>query len=73
MKKNKLYLEVNTSSLRRGLDENMPNYDVLKLYSGEYYTVGSDSHFAYELYSDINKIYLPNKQQIYFKERKIIL
>jgi len=73
MKKNKLYLEVNTSSLRRGLDENMPNYDVLKLYDGEYYTTGSDSHFAYELYSDIDKIVLPDKQQVYYKQRGMVL
>ena len=73
MAKNNLCLEINTSSLRRGLNENMPNYDVLKLYDGEYYTAGSDSHFADELYSDIDKINLPDKQQIYFKERKIIL
>lgn len=73
MQKNNLYLEINTSPLRKGLDENMPNYDILSLYNGAYYTTGSDAHSADELYSDIAKINLPNCQQVYFKERKLIL
>lgn len=73
MEKNNLLLEINTSSLRRGLNECMPNDDILKLYNGKYYTTGSDAHFAHELYNDIEKISIPDKYQVYFKDRKMIL
>lgn len=73
MEKNNLCLEINTSSIRRRLKENMPGDDILKLYDGKYYTTGSDAHSANEMYNDIEKINIPDKYQVYFKERKLIL
>lgn len=73
IEKNNLVIEINTSSLRKGLSENMPNDDILKLYNGKYYTTGSDAHSAGELYNDIEKMSIPDKNQVYFKDRKMIL
>jgi histidinol-phosphatase (PHP family) len=47
MIKNNICMELNTSSLRRGMDEPMPGRDILSIYKscgGRYVTVGSDAH-----------------------------
>jgi len=56
MVENDLALEINTSSLRKGLDEPMPGEALLRHYAaqgGRYVTLGSDAHSAQELYRDI--------------------
>lgn len=52
---NNIILEINTSSLRKGLSKTMPELDILKLYranGGKYVTIGSDAHIASELAAD---------------------
>ena len=56
MAKNKLLLEVNTSSLRCGLTEPLPGEALLRQYiagGGKYVTLGSDAHRAEDLYTGI--------------------
>jgi histidinol-phosphatase (PHP family) len=56
MIKNNLTLELNTSSLRRGMDETMPGDALLRQYiaqGGQYVTLGSDAHKATVLYRDV--------------------
>jgi histidinol-phosphatase (PHP family) len=51
-----LVLEVNTSSLRRGLAEPLPGEALLRQYmahGGQYFTIGSDAHRASDLYADV--------------------
>lgn len=57
MVRNGIVPEVNTSSLRKGLDTAMPDERFLQIYAacgGKYYTTGSDAHFACDLYADID-------------------
>lgn len=52
MVKNNISLEINTSSLRKGLSETMPCGELLKVYEkvgGRNITIGSDAHSAEEL------------------------
>lgn len=52
MIKNGIYMEINTSTLRKGLPESMPGKGILEIYratGGKYATVGSDAHAACEL------------------------
>lgn len=56
MLKNNLALEINTSSLRKGLEDTLPGEDLLLRYvacGGHYVTLGSDAHQADELYADV--------------------
>lgn len=49
---NGIIIEINTSSLRRGVDETMPGPALLELYSsegGKYSVIGSDAHCAEDL------------------------
>jgi histidinol-phosphatase (PHP family) len=51
-------LEVNTSGLRQGLGQTLPNTDLIKFYKelgGELITVGSDAHHARDLGADIKE------------------
>jgi histidinol-phosphatase (PHP family) len=53
-------LEVNTSGLRKKINQPAPPYDLLKLYretGGELITVGSDAHNTSDIYSGIPHIY----------------
>jgi len=55
MIENDISLEINTSSLRKGLSVSMPDDDFLKLYKsvgGKYITYGSDSHITDDLAAD---------------------
>jgi len=50
-------LEINTSTLRRGLNESMPGSKILALYSelgGKKVTIGSDAHRIQDIASDFN-------------------
>lgn len=52
MVKNDIALEINTSSLRKGLSETMPGRDLLKIYEdagGIKVTIGGDTHLADDL------------------------
>ena len=47
MVRNHICMEINTSTLRKGMDETMPGPDILSVYKscgGKYVTVGSDAH-----------------------------
>ena len=51
-------LEVNTSGLRQGLGQTLPNTDLIKFYKelgGEMITIGSDAHHARNLGADIRE------------------
>ena len=79
MVRNGIILEVNTSSLRAGLDEAMPNADMLEIYKkcgGRYFTMGSDSHMAKDLYTFVDeakKIALGlGLEEVYFEGRKML-
>ncbi|MCL1859505.1 MAG: histidinol-phosphatase HisJ family protein [Oscillospiraceae bacterium] len=53
-------LEVNTSGLRKKINQASPPYDLLKLYKetgGELLTIGSDAHNATDIFSGIPYIY----------------
>ncbi len=55
MKKNNIVMEINTSSLRKGLSTSLPDIDLLELYKnngGKYVTVGSDAHNVVDLAAD---------------------
>ena len=56
MRKRGLVLEINTSSLRKGCREAMPGEALLRRYKangGEYVTLGSDAHYAEDIYADV--------------------
>jgi len=55
MVKKNICLEINTSSLRKGVPESMPDKEILSVYKscgGKYITIGSDAHSAGELAAD---------------------
>ncbi len=78
MAKNNIVLEINTSSLRRGLIESTPGAGILDLYissGGNKITAGSDSHNKNDIGSDFQYIegLIQNKPFIkigYFEKRK---
>ncbi len=58
MIKNKKALEINTSGLRQSIAKTMPDENIIKRYrelGGEYITIGSDSHNAYDVGEGIEK------------------
>lgn len=78
MLKNNIVLEINTSSIRKGLDEPMPGLTFLKLYSkcgGKYVTIGSDSHTEEELGEGIayarELMSKADLRQVVFRKRKL--
>lgn len=74
-----IILEINTSSLRKGLTETMPGKEMLSLYQragGRFVTIGSDAHTAGDLSADneagkqlIRELGLT---EVIFKERRRI-
>lgn len=53
-------LEINTSTIRKGLGFSMPDEEIISLYKdcgGKYITVGSDSHTANDVGADIDYAY----------------
>lgn len=74
-----IILEINTSSLRKGIDESMLGKELLQLYikcGGEYVTVGSDAHDIKDLGADFEKadnlIKELGLKQVIFKQRKMV-
>lgn len=58
--KNGKAIELNVSTLRRGLDFTMPGEDILAIYKslgGKYITVGSDAHFTKDVGANIEDGY----------------
>ena len=50
-----MVIEINTSSLRKGLDETMPGRELLEIYKdcgGRYVTIGSDAHQVPDIGAD---------------------
>ena len=74
-------IEVNTSSLRKGHSETMPDCEVLEIYKangGRYVTIGSDVHVVEDMAADyevakahIEKLGL--QEVIYEQRRRVIL
>lgn len=53
--KNNIYLEINTSPIRRGMNVSMPDRDILSIYKdcgGKFVTIGSDAHSVHDLGAD---------------------
>lgn len=71
-------LEINTSGLRQGHGETYPNIPLIKRYielGGELFTIGSDSHNPYDIFSDIEKVgdtlaLIGAKYLCYYENRK---
>lgn len=62
-------LEINTSGLRQGLGETLPDFELVKRYKelgGELITVGSDAHYLHDLGKDVAET-LENLKSIGFK------
>lgn len=78
MVKNNISLEINTSSLRKGLNEAMPGRDLLELYEkagGGKVTIGSDAHKIDELakgYNEAIAMITPALVNGFYKDRKFI-
>jgi histidinol phosphate phosphatase HisJ family len=75
-----IILEINTSSLRKGLSVTMPGDELLAIYKdcgGSYITIGSDSHEAEDLAknNDIAQKLadLYELKNVIFKERKMLI
>lgn len=77
---NNIILEINTSSLRKGLSTMMPDNELLEIYKdcgGKYITIGSDSHEVKDLATNYDVAQkLADKyglKNVIFKERKMII
>ena len=80
MLENDIILEINTSSMRKGLSEPMPGKELLQMYKqngGKYVTIGSDAHEVQDLGADnqvakelIKELLL---QEVVYENRKRIL
>lgn len=73
-----IVLEINTSSLRKGLSTTMPDVTLLKLYKrcgGKYVTIGSDSHVENDLGAGIDcalkLMQNMDLKQVVFRKRKM--
>ncbi len=74
-------LEINTSGLRQGLGESLPNFNYIKRYKelgGELITVGSDSHNPRDIGANISDICNALSQNnvkytCYYKNRKPVM
>ena len=76
----KIVLEINTSSLRKGLPTLMPDEGLLKLYKqcgGKYVTIGSDSHFENDLGAGIDYaqkiMHRIGLEQVVFRKRIMVI
>jgi len=78
MVKNNISLEINTSSLRKGLSETMPSKELLYIYEkagGKNVTIGSDSHSTNELakgYVQAIEMLTPTMVNGFYKNRRFI-
>ena len=74
-----IVLEINTSSLRRGMDELLPGEKIIQIYTelgGNKVTLGSDAHRVSDIAADFDRgqevIEKYNLECGYFKEREFI-
>jgi histidinol-phosphatase (PHP family) len=79
MLNNNIVLEVNTSSIRKGVLESMPGLELLQIYKecgGKYVTIGSDAHIEDDLAADFGQVEeligQVGLEKVYFKDKKII-
>ncbi len=75
-----IILEINTSSLRKGLTKTMPDREILQIYKdngGKYVTIGSDAHDVKDLGADNEAAKLlvqeMGLQEVVFQERKMCI
>lgn len=75
-----IILEINTSSLRKGLSDTMPGRELLEIYKGnggKYVTIGSDAHEIQDLGADnhVAKGLIKNfdLQEVVYEKRKRIV
>lgn len=80
MLSNGIILEINTSSLRKGMSDTMPSKAILELYhgaGGKYITIGSDAHYESELALDYKIAHKLSADiglhEVIFRERKMII
>jgi len=80
MEKNHIIPEINTAATRRGIDEPNPSRALIQLYrdcGGKYITTGADAHrtysFAKGIPEEVERAKALGLQQVYFKERKMIV
>lgn len=73
-------LEINTSSIRKGLTATMPDIDLLELYiecGGRYVTTGSDAHREEDLAADLRMaedwIVKVGLRKVYFEKHNMIV
>lgn len=74
-------LEINTSGLRQGLGEALPNFNYIKRYTelgGELITVGSDSHYPRDIGANISETcnalsQMNVKYTCFYKNRKPVM
>jgi histidinol-phosphatase (PHP family) len=74
-----IVLEINSSSIRKGLPDSMPGMELLQLYKecgGCYVTLGSDAHIEDDLAADFDQVEELLRQAgleaVYFKNKKRI-
>lgn len=79
MLKKGVVLEINTSSIRKGIDKTMPDIELLQLYKdcgGKYVTTGSDAHNEVDLALDLSMadelISKTGLKKVYFVNREMI-
>jgi histidinol-phosphatase (PHP family) len=68
-------MEINTSSVRQGMEEPMPGKEILDIYKkcgGKYVTIGSDAHIPEDMGADFDKAekLCTGFTQVYYKARK---
>ena len=80
MEKNRIILEINTASTRRGVSEPNPSHELLSFYrecGGKYYTLGADAHktesFGDKLFIEDSRAKKLGLKQVYFRERNMIV
>lgn len=80
MVKKGIVLEINTSSIRKGLSETMPDFELLELYKdcgGRYITTGSDAHYEEDLAADLSVaeaiIAKAGLKKVYFEKRNMVV
>lgn len=75
-----IVLEINTSTLRKGHEQSMPDVDLLSIYKdcgGRFVTIGSDAHLVNDLAADFQ--YASNLAskygftKVYYEKHKAIL
>ncbi len=75
-----IVMEINTSSLRKGLDDTMPSKEILEIYKdngGKYVTIGSDAHEEVDLAAGNDRakrlVSELGLQEVVYRERKKVI